>query len=112
MITVLLEHKKRKPKVASHPDYHVSKERQGSNIRYSLTHRKTKEHAGSLDGYYDRRDRAFHVDMVRAQGAGRVQSKAAEDARKSGKHFMPKDAVSHVLKHVKKDFPGALHIHA
>ena len=112
---VLLEHKKRfkDPNKPGHPLYHpkyrVDKGIYGRSATYSVFDRSNGSglnYLGRLNGH-STGDHRFHVDYVSASGAGGMRSPEAEHARLTGHRFLPRDAIAHVIKHIKKDFPQA-----
>ena len=110
---VFLEHKKRfkDPNRPGHPLYHpkyrVDKNIDKRSAIYSVFDRSggSLKYLGKLNGHSS--DNEFHVDYVSAAGAGGMRSPEAEHARLTGQRFLPRDAIAHVIKHIKKDFPRA-----
>lgn len=114
MKVLLLEHKKRKKAPpAEHPDFHIVKSTShgGMGVNYKAHDKKTGEFAGELSGSYNKASRKFYVNYVHAKNM-EIQSPEAEAARKAGQHHLPRSLTTHIVKDIKKSFPGALRMTA
>ena len=115
MKVLLLEHKKRKKSgIPEHPDFYVHSYKNPSGSRiYRIHSRKDDSEIGMFRGSrVPENPSKFYIDLIGAHAAGDAGSAEAEHARLSGHRFLSRSMMSHLIKHVKRDFPNITRVAA